>query len=216
MTSDEPITPSVPVKVGKFKWLANLLAGQPVWVQVAFAVGMMLLGAVGDRTCNRRPDPAPVTVQVQPAPVEPVSVQAGAVEERERDAREGRKLFAKIIRTRAARELQKNGFKLAGGPDKPLSDTEAWALVQKLDDAAIAAAAVKTGAVGDGSVLDRISSVLSWIVDHSDQIVAVLKVVLAILMAFGDPVALDVVPGADGSLWVVATYPDRVVVALAG
>lgn len=209
--ADEPITPSAPpARAGRLKWAADLLAGQPVWVQVAFAVGMMLLGALTDRTCNHRPAPAPVTLTVQPvAPAEPVSVQAaGDVGERNREAREGRKWFAKVIRARAAKELQRDGFKLVGGPEKPLDERAAWALVAKLDDDALVAAAKQTGAIGDGSVLDRLGSVLQWIVDHQEQIVAVIKIVLTILMAFGDPVALDVVAAPDGSLWVVAVYPD--------
>jgi hypothetical protein len=96
--------------------------------------------------------------------------------------RPGGQLFCSVIRRRAKREMERNGFQLAGGSDMPVADAMIADLLEQLDDTQIMSAAMECGALGDGKFLEFITKAIQWIVDHQDQILAVLKIVLSILM----------------------------------
>jgi hypothetical protein len=96
--------------------------------------------------------------------------------------RPGGRLFCTVIRRRAKREMERNGFALAGGSDMPVSDGMINDLLRQLDDTQIMSAAMECGSLGDGKFLEFITRAIQWIVDHQDQILAVLKIVLSILM----------------------------------
>jgi hypothetical protein len=97
--------------------------------------------------------------------------------------RPGARLFCTVVRRRAKREMERNGFALAGGSDMPITDSAKIAeLLEQLDDTQIMSAAMECGALGDGKFLEFLTKAIDWIVDHQDQILAVLKIVLSILM----------------------------------
>lgn len=217
-----PIGPPSPVPRGRFAWLADKLADQPVWVQVGAAILLMLVGALTDRTCTRpkpepTPPPAPVVIEV-PAKVPqvewviPAPVAAEPVTARQ-------KFVGEHFRRLTSQQLQHDGFALIGGDKTPLSAEAADKLVERLTDR-VAYTTVKAsrpsfeeGGEG-GGILAFIRRVAKWIADHPEQVAAIIKILLTILMAFGDPVAfgVDVLP--DGSVLVTAWYDWGSVVCL--
>lgn len=179
----------------------------PGWAQIAL-VAVAVVSIAAWRHFN--PTPAPVVNVTVPTPelVTPASV-GSVISDAETSRREGHKLFAKVIRNRVASQLKTDGFALVGGNAKPLTHMEAWSLLGNLEDSAIVAAAVETGKVGEGGgLLDSLAKVLQFLVDHKDQILAIIKIVMALLAVFGDPVAWGVIQGPDGPV-VWAQYPDQ-------
>jgi hypothetical protein len=96
--------------------------------------------------------------------------------------RPGGRLFCTVVRRRAKREMENNGFSLAGGSSMPLHESKIAERLGQLDDTQIMSAAIECGALGDGKFLEFLTKAIQWIVDHQDQILAVLKIVLSILM----------------------------------
>jgi hypothetical protein len=211
----------MPAPRGRFAWLGEKLADQPVWVQVAAAVLLMLVGAMTDRTCTRprpapQPQPAPVVIEVpvkQPQLVEWGPVAAGA----EVTARQ--RLAGEHFRRMASRRLQRDGFALVGGDKTPLSAAAADKLVEQLTPEVIAESAKAAGVfeqVGEGGgLLGFLQRLAQWVRDHPEQVQAILKILLTILMAFGQPAAVAVEELPDGSVLVTAWYDWGSVVCLA-
>lgn len=98
--------------------------------------------------------------------------------------RPGERLFTSVVRHRVSEQLQRHGFAAVGGNPTPLTREQAAALLARVDDGQIVEAARHSGAVGDGSFLDRLASVLSWLADHKEEILAVVKIILTILALF--------------------------------
>lgn len=154
--------------------LVGWLATKPVTVNVPVAV---------DAPQVRLPQiPPELFAFAQPAPV--AAVAPPVVEGRER-LRPAQRLFAKLIRHRAAEHLQRDGFALVGGSKTPLTAAQAAALLAHLDDAEIVAAATGAGAA-EGGALDRVGTLLDWITAHKEEILKVVELVLRLLMLFAD------------------------------
>lgn len=101
------------------------------------------------------------------------------------EVKDGHKFFAKVIKHRLVAHLTKDGFAFVGGNPKPMDELDAWKLVNKLEEKEIVAAATKTSAVGEnGSLLDKLGNALQWVADHKEQIMALVKLLLGILMLF--------------------------------
>lgn len=217
--------PPLPVPRGRFAWLADKLADQPTWVQVAVTVALLLLGAMTDWTCTRpkpepQPTPAPVVVPVVVPAEQPRQVGAGWAQAPAAEPVTARqRLAGEHFRRLASRELQRNGFALVGGDPKPLAEAAADKLVEKLTDGVIAenakAARVFEQVGEGGGLLGFLQRLAQWVRDHPEQVQAILKILLTILLAFGEPtaVAAEVLP--DGSVLVAAWYDWGSVVCLA-
>lgn len=98
-------------------------------------------------------------------------------------------LFLRHIRTETIRHLSKDGLKLIGGSDKQFNFNDAKrevdeAMVQ-LTPEGLMVEAVNFRAIGDGKILQRVSDLLTWIVDHKEQILQVIKVIMSLIALFG-------------------------------
>lgn len=118
-----------------------------------------------------------------PTPTEPPAIGAG-VEARESGA--AKRLLVKVVRARAVKELMARGFQSVGGDPRPLSREEAERLVAQLDDEQILVGAHQVGKLGDGTILARLGAVFDWIMAHKEEIAAIVKWVLGLLMLFAD------------------------------
>lgn len=188
--SDAPIpvpSPAKPESPGS--WIRAEYQLLPDWAKTIAILLILAIVIYGRMT---KPDAQPpVVVNNLPATAstdspgwQPVAAdQTTTVRERP-----GRRLFAKLIRSRLASRLQKDGFALAGGNPKPLSEEQAWELVDRLDDDTVIAAAVQSKAegLGDGTLLDKLGNVIQWIIDHKEQILAIVKVLMTLLALFAD------------------------------
>lgn len=173
------------VRAGVMAWFYR----QTPKVQLAIVAGLVAAVLLWK---HFHPDAPPVVLVTVPTPEVTVVPPSQFEARQEYDATlAGRRLMAKLIRNRVASQLQKDGFAQAGGSDKPLDKLAAWNLLANLDDDALIAAAQQTGALGDGKLLDRLGDVLQWIADHREEILAIIKLVLGILMLF----AADIPPG---------------------
>jgi hypothetical protein len=161
--------------------LVGWLALQPVTVPVSVAVDspvvrMPIPAGLFDRLAN--PPAATAVVGVSPSDA--------AVEGRGDRLRPGQRLFAKLIRKRVADRLQHDGFTLVGGNKTPLTAEQTAVLLANLDDAEIIGAAQSSGAIGDGSVMDRLGALIDWILAHREEIMSVIKFILQLLLLFAD------------------------------
>jgi hypothetical protein len=152
-------------------------AGRPDYLGWAQLVAVVVLGGGVCCLCCRPPQPPPAQppmfVTVPQSPAEPTAVEGRF--------RPGQALFAKVVRKRLRAALTADGFNLIGGNPTPLTAAEADELVSNLDDDYIIAAAKAKGAVGDGRFLDRLDRVLDWLLDHRDEIAALVKWLLLLL-----------------------------------
>jgi len=175
-------------------WIRDEYQLLPDWAKT-IAILMILALVIYGRL--NKPDSQPAVVVNLPAagqssgsqdwtPVTSAQPVAAAVRERP-----GKRLFAKLIRARLATRLQKDGFALVGGNSKPISEEKAWELVEQLDDDTVVAAAVQSKAegLGDGTLLDKLGNVIQWIIDHKEQILAIIKVLMTLLALFADDVS---------------------------
>ncbi|MBA4192453.1 MAG: hypothetical protein C0467_31175 [Planctomycetaceae bacterium] len=191
-----------------------LASDNRVWVKIIAAVIMLALGAVGGRCIKPDLTPAPPVVNVNfPPPAaeaRPVLVGA-AVPNR---IHLGQRIVAEHFRRLASAQAQKDGFAMIDGNKTPLTAEEANKLAARISDLTIAEGAKSFGAPdqvagdGPGPVLGFIQRVLKWIVDHPEQVQAILKFILSLMMLFGDPVAIRFEQCPDGAICVTAIYPN--------
>jgi hypothetical protein len=91
--------------------------------------------------------------------------------------------FCLLIRKHASQELQKNGFALIGKDGTPIAKDKADEMLKKLDDETIFGVGQEVGALGDGTFLHFLGAILRYPFEHPDQVVALLKLLLPLLLA---------------------------------
>ncbi len=106
-----------------------------------------------------------------------------------------KKLILRKARQKAIEQLTKDGFKVVGGNPRLLNHEEAHALVAHVDDASIMANLPK-GALGDGSILQRLEDIIQWIKDHKEQILKIISIILSLAMLFLDDHVSDEAPAS--------------------
>jgi hypothetical protein len=162
-------------------WFKRQFENLPEWARtvVFFAVVGFVLYMIATRR------ELPVVNVTPPAPV------AAEVKQAEPDAVEGRrwnpaqKLFVDLVKHRAKKALTADGFNLIGGSPKKLTEEEADRLLSFVDEETILQGAKDTGILKDsGSVLDRLSNLIDWLLSHKDQINQLVKWLLEILQLF--------------------------------
>lgn len=143
--------------------------------------GLTLLLATGiDCARNRL---ASTSATVGPPPVAVPSVGGTDETEAVGDRLRARVLTA-IVRHRAMERMQRDGFALIDKDSTPLTRERARELMDRLDDETLIgcvreASPTTYGKLGDGQLL---SNLLTWISEHQEEILAVLKLILAILV----------------------------------
>ena len=115
-------------------------------------------------------------------------VEAPATAEKLNDGRLRERIVLALLRHRAVAQMQKDGFRLIGGKEKPLTKEEAVALYDRLTDDVVIGlvkeASPKTwAAVGEGGFLARL---IQWIKDHPEEVAAIIKLILTLLAAFAE------------------------------
>lgn len=184
-----PTPPSQPDKTGggvfhKVLAIVNaLLPSAPAWSKTLVTVLVVALLAYLHKQFPASP-PVQVSVvgQVEPSVSYGSGSEVGADTEKRRDAR---KLFAKVVRRKLADQLQKDGYAMVGGDPKPLDHIQAWSAVNKLDDNTIATAAVESGVVTEGRLLDSLGRIMDWLVAHQDQIMRLVEFLMKLLLLLG-------------------------------
>lgn len=103
----------------------------------------------------------------------------------------GQRFAMDRLRARLSDRLQRDGFALVGGDDTPIAKERANRLVGRLSDAQVYAAGYSVGAWqeigadddGDGGgFLGFIKRVVKWIQEHPEQVQAILKILMMLLM----------------------------------
>jgi hypothetical protein len=118
-----------------------------------------------------------------PAPQESPKAAPQVAEGPLRDRLRERVLLA-VVKSRVVRQLQADGFKVAGGPAKPMTRAEAEALYDRLTEDVILGAVKEASpqtfaaATEPGGFLARL---IAWITEHQDEIAAIVKLILSIL-----------------------------------
>jgi hypothetical protein len=176
--SDEVTPASSPAK----SWLRAQLDSLPPVVHTV--VVCVLLGVVAWAVAAGKLSPS-VVVNNLPA-LALAETATPPMEVSEGRFRPGHQLFCRVVRKRAAEALVADGFNAVGGNPTPLSKAKAEELLSQLDDATVINIARTSGAIEDGKFLDRLDTVLKWIVDHREQIMTVVKLVLSLLALFAD------------------------------
>ncbi len=173
------------------------MTSQPAYVHMIAIVLATILGSFITKYIPELapflPSPASVAKAPPPAAAEaqPALVEAVVATEK---IGEGHRFVAGHIRRRVEHQLNKDWLKSVNGPEKPPADTTANTFASKLSDQVIVDALSQAGALdkagdGDRPVLGFIQKVAQWIKDHPEEFQAIIKILLMLLMAFGDQVA---------------------------
>lgn len=219
-----PVNPTPPTVVTLRSLIRDVIrevltSDNRVWVKIIAAVIMLTLGAVGGRCTKPDSTPAPppvVNVNVPPPVAEAQPALVGATSPNRIHL--GQRIVAEHFRRLASQQAQKDGFALVDGPKAPLSAEEANKLVARISDLTIVEGTKSFGAPdqvagdGPGPVLGFVRKVLQWIADHPEQVAAILKFILSLMMLFGDPIAIHFEHCPDGGICVTAIYPEFTVV----
>jgi hypothetical protein len=147
-----------------------------------FPLVLMVVGLVAVFALSRHPGPAadaPAKADKAPDPRPAEGLFDGKLRER---------VVLNLLRHRAVAQMQRDGFKQAGGANKPLTKAEAEALYDELADDVVLGlvkeSSPKTwGAVRGGGFLSRL---VEWIRTHPEEIQAIVKLILSLLMVFAD------------------------------
>ena len=217
-TPPDPVKPR-PLLADLFGRYKTWMSTQPWYYHLLAVVLAMVVGALVKHYYPAAAPfvPSPADVAKQPPSsaeeAQPHLVAAWADDV----AADRHKIAAEHFRRLASHRLQEDGFALIGGPKTPLKPCCANRLVGKLSDAAVIenARAVGFDPVGDDGGLGFFARLAKWVKDHPEQVQAILKILLTILLAFGEPVAVQVELLDGGGVCVTATYPDFVVVCWA-
>lgn len=92
------------------------------------------------------------------------------------------------MRGRLVDRLQKDGFALAGGDARPMTQAEAEQLAGRLTDSQVYGAVYSSGAcekigVGEGGgFLDFIRRIVTWFGEHPEVVEMILKILMSLLM----------------------------------
>lgn len=158
--------------------IRNEVRSWPLWAKL---LAMVVIAVAGYylRHASEHPQPVTITVPVAQAVAPPLVTEAGPSER----TGPGKRLFLRLLRHKVAEKLRADGFNAVGGNPTPLSEAKIEALMANLDDATMMEVVAKTGLVGEG-ILDRLSALIDWILDHKDQIEKIVKFILMLLMAF--------------------------------
>ncbi len=98
----------------------------------------------------------------------------------------GQGLFCRYVRHRVRKQLKQDGFALIGKTNKPLTDAQIDDLFEQaqVSDTVIMGHARQSGAIGDGKFLEWLGKIVDWIADHQEQILAIIKFIMALLAIF--------------------------------
>lgn len=121
-------------------------------------------------------DPVPQAVPTPAVAAE--TEKARGIHDRARE-----RVLLAVVRSRAIRQMEQDGFALVGRSGTPIMRGRAEALYAQLTDDVVIGAVKEAspaayGALGDGTLLGNL---VKWIVEHQDEILAILKLVLTIL-----------------------------------
>lgn len=139
-------------------------------------LGMSLLIAAGLDGLLKKAVEVPDLPPTQSPKVEQVE---GPIRDRLRE-----RVVLSIVRHRAIDRLEREGFTLIGKDSRPMSRERARELVDRLDDETLIGCVREAspqvyGKLGDGQLL---SNLMTWIADHQEEILAILKLILSILV----------------------------------
>jgi len=208
-------------KAGFFDWLHSQTWYAKAAILAAMFIAFMVLksyGVIGQQPPTIIVQPAPVSVMTPPPTAEAQPKLVDAVEREQLGL--GHRIVAEHFRRLASRQLQRDGFAVSGGDKTPKPAKDADELVDRLSDVTVIGGMKSFGAfdqVGDapGPVLGFIQKVFQWIRDHPEQVAAIIKFLLSLLMLFGDPVAVHFDLAADsGSMCITAVYDGFVVMCV--
>lgn len=144
-------------------------------IGVVIAGGALLLATglncVSDKLKNTAAVPAPANHRVEEF--------EGPIRDRLRE-----RVVTAIVRHRAVDRLERDGFALIGKDGTPLSRDKARELIERLDDEVVIGCVREAspqvyGKLGDGTLL---SNLMTWISEHQEEILAILKLILSILV----------------------------------
>ena len=174
-------TPVTTDPVDTRSWLRKQIEDLPQWAHTL--VVLVVIGFVIYLVYNNKsvtvPTAAPAVVPVV-APAEPLKVSFN-----QKVNHPAHKLFVDVVKHRAKRALMADGFNLVGKNPTPLTSEQADELLSKLDDETIIEGSVSKGLVADGTILDKLTALIDWLVAHESQIMEIVKWVMGILALFG-------------------------------
>lgn len=160
-------------------WLKRQFESLPEWARTVmfFAFAGLIMWLIINKqvpppTINVNP-PAVVTEVKEPEVVTGLRLHPA------------KRLFVDLVKHRAKKALTTDGFNLVGGSPTALTEVEADRLLNLLDDETVLEGAVSTGILKDsGSVLDRLSNLVDWLLANKDKINELVKWIMEILMLF--------------------------------
>jgi hypothetical protein len=146
--------------------------------------GLTVLGVQAQCPPGPKAAPVPPAVEQPATPTAEPKVVQGLLG----DA--GKRILLRHVRSRAIDTLVSDGVTVPGGGKRTYTRAEAKKAVAGIDDDTILGlAAEKVPAAFQAGEGGRLAALVDWLLAHQDQIMALVKLVMSLLLLFGDDAA---------------------------
>lgn len=185
--ADTPPAPTVPVvevtsNDSTIGWLKTQITSLPPWAHtlvvllvLAFIGYLVYAKQVAAPVVNISQAPPTVIQQVDPRLVaDSTATKTHPV----------KTLFLDVIKHKTRKALKADGFNLIGKNSTPLTDQQIDTLFSHIDDETILTG-IQDKKLVDGTILDKLTALIDWLVSHESQIMEIVKFLMSILALFG-------------------------------